>query len=62
SKRKDTTMKTRQSIIDQIQNTLGEMEDTGLLDELAEQPEVEGVPQAEETETPESADHQPGSS
>jgi hypothetical protein len=50
-------MKTGQSIIDQIQNALGEMEDAGFLDELAEQPEVEGAPQAEETETPESADH-----
>ena len=45
------------SIINQIQDALGEMEGTGFLDELAEQPEVEGAPQAEETETPESADH-----
>lgn len=51
-------MKTGQSIIDQIQNALGEMEDAGFLDELAELPEAEEAPQAEETEAPIDADHQ----
>tara|TARA_E500000305_G_scaffold34469_1_gene26204 strand:+ start:2839 stop:2949 length:111 start_codon:yes stop_codon:yes gene_type:complete len=34
----------------------------GFLDELAELPEAEGAPRAEETEAPESADHQRGNS
>lgn len=42
SKRKDTTMKTGQSIIDQIQDALGEMEDTGFLDELVNNTEMVG--------------------
>ncbi len=46
------------SIIDQIQNTLGEMEDAGLLDGLAELTETEDAPQAEETETPKISDRQ----
>ena len=50
------------SIIDQIQDALGEMEDTGFLDELAEQSEKAETPQAEEKETPKDSDHQPGSS
>ena len=50
SKRKDTTMNTGKSIIDQIQEALGKMEDTGFLDDLAEGSEEAGTPQAEETE------------
>ncbi|WP_303704498.1 hypothetical protein [Celeribacter baekdonensis] len=46
------------SIIDQIQDALGEMEDTGFLDELAEAAEAEEAPQAEETETPKDTDRQ----
>lgn len=35
-------MKTGQSIIDQIQDALGEMEDTGFLDELVNNTEMVG--------------------
>lgn len=45
-------------IVDQIQNTVREMEDSGVLDELAEAPEKTETPQAEKTEEPKDADRQ----
>lgn len=55
-------MNTGKSIIDQIvnqiQNTVREMEDSGFLDELAEAPEKTEAPRAQETEAPKGTDRQ----
>ena len=44
-------MNNKKSIVDQIQDILGEMEDTGFFDEFAKLPEKVKAPQKEETET-----------
>lgn len=46
------------SIIDQIQEALREMEDTGFLDGIEEAPDVAQMPQAEEAESPKDTDRQ----
>ncbi len=45
-------------IVEQIQNTVRDMEDSGFLDELAEAPEKAETPQAQETEAPKDTDRQ----
>ncbi|BBU58434.1 hypothetical protein KU6B_46990 [Mameliella alba] len=45
-------------IVEQIQSTVRDMEDSGFLDELAHAPEKTEMPQAQETEAPKDTDRQ----